>query len=102
MQKTAQFDRDVAAARCSMMAWRQVAAGRRHTFRALTKTLLIMKLTVVCLLMGLLTAHAESFSQTITFSGKNVAFTKVFDVIEKQTGYNLFANKGLLKVTKPV
>src|SRR5688572_22743567 len=68
----------------------------------LKKTLLIMKLTVFFLGLGLLTAHAESHSQTVTFSGKNVTIAKLFNAIEKQTGYTFFANKGLLKSTKPV
>ncbi|MDP4261734.1 MAG: SusC/RagA family TonB-linked outer membrane protein [Bacteroidota bacterium] len=61
-----------------------------------------MKLTIVFLALGLLNARAEGFSQAITFSGKNVALTKVFNAIEKQTGYSIFANKGLLTGAKPV
>lgn len=68
----------------------------------LKKTLLIMKLTVLFLGLGLLTAHAESHSQTVTFTGKNVTIAKLFNAIEKQTGYTFFANKGLLRSTKPV
>ena len=61
-----------------------------------------MKLTIVLLVAGLLHANARSFSQTITFSGKEVTLDKVFNVIEAQTGYTIFANKGLLKGIKPV
>lgn len=66
------------------------------------KTLLTMKLTVLFLLAGLFSAHAEGLSQTITYSGRNVAITKVFAAIESQTGYSVFANKELLRDSKPV
>ena len=64
--------------------------------------LLIMKLTIAFLLLGLLAASANGLSQTVTFSGKNTKLTKVFTAIEKQTGYTVFANKNLLKDTRPV
>lgn len=68
----------------------------------LTKTLLVMKLTLLFLIAGLLNAHAKSYAQHVTFSGKNVAITKVFNAIEAQTGYTVFANKELLRQVKPV
>ncbi|MDI3318137.1 SusC/RagA family TonB-linked outer membrane protein [Pinibacter soli] len=61
-----------------------------------------MKLIILFLGLGLLKANANVFSQTITFSGKDVELTKVFTIIEKQTGYTVFANKGLLRDAKPV
>src|SRR6188768_4465895 len=76
--------------------------GSPQTFRILTKTLLVMKLTILFMIAGLLHAQAGTFSQTITFSGKNVAITKVFKAIETQTGYTVFANKQLLKDIKPI
>ena len=76
--------------------------GSPQTFRVLTKTLLVMKLTILFIIAGLLHAQAGSFSQTITFSGKNVAITKVFKAIETQTGYTVFANKQLLKDIGPL
>jgi TonB-linked SusC/RagA family outer membrane protein len=69
---------------------------------SLTKMLVVMKLTVFLLILGLLDAHAKGVSQTINFSGKNVPLEKVFASIEQQTGYAVFANKGLLKDLKPV
>lgn len=87
MQKTALCDRN------AVLYWR---------FRLLTKTLLVMKLTILFMIAGLLHAQAKSFSQTVTFSGKNVAITKIFKTIESQTGYTVFANKQLLKDAKPV
>jgi TonB-linked SusC/RagA family outer membrane protein len=68
----------------------------------LTKPLLVMKLTILFLIAGLLNVQAKSYSQTVTFSGKNVAITKVFNAIEAQTGYTVFANKELLRKIRPV
>jgi len=64
--------------------------------------LLIMKLTVLFLALGLLTAQGKTLSQTISFSGKKVPLSKVFSAVEEQTGYYFFANKDLLKGTRPV
>ena len=78
----------------------------RSTIRVLPvlsfKTLLTMKLMLLFLLTGLFSAQAEGLSQTITYSGRNVAITKVFAAIESQTGYSVFANKELLRDSKPV
>jgi hypothetical protein len=53
--------------------------------------------------LGLLKCQCQICScTTVTFSGKNVELVKVFDAVEKQTGYTIFANKGLLKGIKPV
>jgi TonB-linked SusC/RagA family outer membrane protein len=73
-----------------------------QTFRLITKTLFVMKLTMFFLIAGLLNAQANTWAQTVTFSGKNVAITKVFNAIEKQTGYTVFANKELLRKAKPI
>lgn len=79
------------------------SAGRpRQRLRALTKTLVVMKLTIIFLALSVLGAQAKTFSQTITFSGKNVSIVQVFGAVEKQTGYTIFANKELLKGAKPV
>lgn len=44
----------------------------------LTKILLAMKLTGFFMVLGLLGASAKSVSQTVSFTGKNVAIAKVF------------------------
>src|SRR5688572_2897263 len=41
-------------------------------------------------------------SQTVSFSGKNVAFTQVFAAIKAQTGYVFFYDADLLREAKPV
>jgi TonB-linked SusC/RagA family outer membrane protein len=64
--------------------------------------LLIMKFTFILIIASLLNLQAETYSQTITFSGTNIPFEKVFAAVESQTGYTFFGNKDLLKGTKPV
>ncbi|MGC4103889.1 SusC/RagA family TonB-linked outer membrane protein [Ferruginibacter sp.] len=61
-----------------------------------------MKLIIFFMLCALLNANAKTAAQTVTFSGRNVTLTKVFDAVEKQTGFTFFANKSLLKDIKPV
>ncbi len=58
---------------------------------------------IACLLVALPTiVHAQTGTQTITFSGKNVPLDKIFKAIETQSGYTVFANKDLLKGLHPV
>src|SRR5918993_5210403 len=45
---------------------------------------------------------ANGYSQIVSFSGKNVPFTKVFDAIKSQTGYVFFYDADLLRAAKPV
>ena len=73
-----------------------------NVVQSFTKILLVMKLTFMLLIVGLLNANARSFSQTITFSGRQVTLDKIFNIIETQTGYTIFANKGLLQGVRPV
>ncbi|WP_164974059.1 SusC/RagA family TonB-linked outer membrane protein [Filimonas effusa] len=49
-----------------------------------------MKLMSILLLVGALHASAASWSQKVSFSGKNVSLEAAFSAIEKQTGYVLF------------
>ena len=66
------------------------------------KMLMKIKLTAVLLSTLFLHVYATGLSQSITFSGENVPLTKVFQVIKKQTGYLVFANREVLANTKPV
>lgn len=68
----------------------------------ITKTLLVMKLTLVFLLAGFLSVSAEGFTQDITFSGKNVPLTKVLSSIEKQSNVVFIYTDYVLKKSKPV
>lgn len=70
--------------------------------RAITKTLLVMKLTLLFLTTALLNVSAKSFSQTITFRGFHVPLEQVFKEIKKQTDYVVVCNADLLDVAKPV
>lgn len=70
---------------------------------ALKRNLLMkINLTAVFLLTVFLNVYANGIAQNITFSGENVPLTKVFQVIKKQTGYFVFANRDVLADTRPV
>lgn len=56
-----------------------------------------MRLTAILLLAASLHISAKGYSQTITFSGKDVPLEKVFSVIKKQTGYAVFFDYAALK-----
>lgn len=102
MQKIVLCNRNAVAFLSSLVSYLSSAGRSPRTLRFITKTLLVMKLIIIFLALGLLNARAEGFSQTVTFSGKKVTLAKVFAAVEKQTGYTIFANKGLLKEAKPV
>lgn len=61
-----------------------------------------MKLTAILLTITCLQLSAKSFSQTISFSGRNVPLEKVLSTIEKQSGYYLFYKYNELKDARPV
>lgn len=62
----------------------------------------IMRLTIILLIVAFMHVHASSFSQTVTYSGKDVALEKVLKSIRKQTGYVFFYDYSILKNSKPV
>lgn len=62
----------------------------------------VMKLTSLLLIVTSLHLSAHSYSQRVSFSGKNVPLQTVFASIEKQTGLAFFFNYTLIKDTKPV
>ncbi|OQP67606.1 SusC/RagA family TonB-linked outer membrane protein [Niastella populi] len=55
--------------------------------RTATKIMRIMKLTVLLLTVAFLQVNANGYSQTITYSGKNVPLEKIFTVIKEQAGF---------------
>ncbi|MDO6435402.1 SusC/RagA family TonB-linked outer membrane protein [Flavitalea sp. BT771] len=61
-----------------------------------------MKMTTLLLLATCLQVSATAFSQSITFSGKNVPLETVFSAINKQSGYIVFCDYGLIKDAKKV
>jgi TonB-linked SusC/RagA family outer membrane protein len=72
--------------------------GTRH----ITKTLLVMKLTVFLITVACFHVTAEGISQNVTFSGKDVPIEKIFAVVKQQTGYLFFYQENTLKSAKPV
>lgn len=63
---------------------------------------LIMKLTFLLTTFVIINACATGYSQTVTFTGKDVPLEKILSAIKKQTGYVFFYNVSLLNEAKPV
>ena len=70
--------------------------------RHITKTLLVMKLTVVLLTAAILNVSAAGISQTVTLKGKDISLMEIFSVIKQQTGYVVIANASLVDKAHPV
>ena len=66
------------------------------------KMLRIMRITSFFLLASCMHLSAAGTSQTVTISGKELSFKKVFTAIEKQTGYFVFFPKGTFKDARPL
>jgi hypothetical protein len=62
-----------------------------------TKMLRMMKLTSAFLLLFCLHVSANTFSQSITFSGRDIPMKQVFAAIKKQTGYVVWGKSDLLQ-----
>ena len=74
----------------------------RGTTSCITKTLLVVKLTIILLTVAALHVSAKGTSQTVTFSGKDVTLEKVFSVIRQQTDYVVFFDYSVLEGLKPI
>lgn len=61
-----------------------------------------LKLVLAISLLFSIPATADTFGQTVTFSGNNVSLQKVFQVIQDQTGYGVFIDHTLLIQTRNV
>ncbi|MEI9806804.1 MAG: TonB-dependent receptor [Bacteroidota bacterium] len=61
-----------------------------------------MKLTILLLTAGFLNVSARGFSQTVSYSGRNVPLEKVFNVIEQQTGYTFYYKVEILQQARKV
>ncbi|HZK62781.1 MAG TPA: TonB-dependent receptor [Puia sp.] len=61
-----------------------------------------MKLTAILVLVACLQISAKTYSQVVTWSGRDASLEKLFSDIEKQTGYVFFFNYDELKNSKPV
>jgi TonB-linked SusC/RagA family outer membrane protein len=73
---------------------------RKHWLRS--KTWKVMKLASILVIALTLQVSAAVSSQTVTFSGKNVAIKKVLTVIKNQTNYVFFYDVTILKNVKPI
>jgi TonB-linked SusC/RagA family outer membrane protein len=65
--------------------------------RAITKLLLIMRLTTLILITAILQVSASGFAQKISLSERNASLTTVLDRIRTQTGYDFFFESVNLK-----
>ncbi|MBL1407177.1 SusC/RagA family TonB-linked outer membrane protein [Sphingobacterium sp. C459-1T] len=61
-----------------------------------------MRITLFLLVAGMLSVSANSYSQKITFKGRNVAFATVLEAIRKQSGYTIFSTKNVLNSVQPL
>ncbi|HEY4287769.1 MAG TPA: SusC/RagA family TonB-linked outer membrane protein [Puia sp.] len=61
-----------------------------------------MKLTSLLVVAACFQVGARGFSQTVTFSGRNVPLQKVFSVVREQTGYSVFYDYDILSGAKPI
>jgi TonB-linked SusC/RagA family outer membrane protein len=66
------------------------------------KTRKVMKLASILVIALTLQVSASVSSQTVTFSGKNVAVKKVLSAIKSQTNYVFFYDVEILKNVKPI
>jgi TonB-linked SusC/RagA family outer membrane protein len=70
--------------------------------RAITKLLLILKITTFILITVILQVSANSFAQKISLSKKDATLVEVFDQIKAQTGYDFLFNASTLKDARKV
>ncbi|TQM51681.1 outer membrane receptor protein involved in Fe transport [Arcticibacter tournemirensis] len=70
--------------------------------RALYKTLLIMKLTILLMISAIIQVSAGAKAQKVTLSENYTRLDKVFDKIREQTGYDFLFSNAILKAAKPV
>lgn len=75
------------------------SGGQRTRF---TKTLLVMKLTLILLTAAALQVSARSSAQSVTFTGRDVSLKEVFTAIKQQTGYVVLFDYDMLKDSRPV
>ncbi|WP_158643996.1 SusC/RagA family TonB-linked outer membrane protein [Pseudobacter ginsenosidimutans] len=62
----------------------------------------MMKLIILLTTAFVFKVHGAAHSQTITYSGKNIALKQLIEEVQKQTGYLFFYNTATLNGVKPV
>ena len=70
--------------------------------RCVLKILLVMRLTTIIILLAVMHVSATGFAQKFTLSQKSTTLNLVFKEIRKQTGYNVFWERDLLKRSAPI
>jgi TonB-linked SusC/RagA family outer membrane protein len=73
-----------------------------HWGAGFTKTLRIMRITVLLLFVACMQVSATGFTQSITLSLKNVSLEKVFNEIKNQTGYSFLIDQKDIRKTNAV
>ncbi len=63
---------------------------------------LVMKITIVLLLLCIVQLNAETYSQTITLSGKDLSMERVMSAIREQTSYGITGDRTVLSHSRPV
>jgi len=76
--------------------------GRRKLPNELAKLFRIMRITMLLLVVGCVHLSATSMSQTITLKANRQSLPKVFELVEKQTGYQVLYSDRFIQSTKPV
>ncbi|MXN91145.1 SusC/RagA family TonB-linked outer membrane protein [Flavobacterium sp. Sd200] len=61
------------------------------------KALVVMKLVVLLIALACFKVSASVYAQTITLNEKNAPLSKVFKIIEQQSGYSFFYNNEVLR-----
>jgi TonB-linked SusC/RagA family outer membrane protein len=61
------------------------------------KILLVMRLTTILIMLTVFQVSATGFAQKVTLSQKNTTLKQVFKEVRKQTGYNVFWERDVLR-----
>lgn len=92
----------IANSRHLTLEWRRTSnpiIGNVHHSVA-KKLVTTMKMLTFMLFVLMVSAHARTSSQNITYQGKNLELLQVFSVIKSQTGYAVFGNFDFIETSK--
>src|ERR1700680_637125 len=67
-----------------------------------TQTMLVMKLSAILVLAVSLHVSAAGLSQKVTISKKNASLEEVFEILQKQCGYNFIFNSHVLAKARKI
>src|SRR5882672_9002503 len=68
----------------------------------LTKLLLVMRITAFLIVGVSLHVSANTYSQSVTLSARNITIERAFKVIEKQTDYSFLWNESVLDRSRTI